>query len=418
MFTRQTACLVLLLSAMGSLRAQAPTLTAINPPTAPIGATIVNVILTGTGFTQSNGSPANGLTLTFNPAVITYTNLQPTSATALNATFTISSTASGKVNVTVNTSGGNSQPYIWDTGIIANQCIEALKTGGCALRWEFDVTGVSGSGSQTNTNTAPNILTKLDWQYQSGPTYTPEMRIRMNKNPTATFVTHGIFELGYTQVPTATKVQPTTTSTSTTPSSSCAASSSSIPASCMTTTTQQAFVAGAGTTLGATFSQDGRGTFSELGVHIRGSVQDLVQNNQVVQNGGLSYLALTSSNPKDVVGLYEGTARFRLASLGHDKVNATSGKNGNSSSLILIEAGYQYNSGLAQLASNPQTNTKNRFVGRFYLYPEIPGPTHTKGVIGMEYSGGIAGGPKVIQIFWGTNLNPVKLFSPSPTPSN
>jgi hypothetical protein len=28
----------------------------------------------------------------------------------------------------------------------------------------------------------------------------------------------------------------------------------------------------------------------------------------------------------------------------------------------------------------------------------------------MEYSGGINGGPHVIQLFFGTNLNPAKLF--------
>ena len=63
-----------------------------------------------------------------------------------------------------------------------------------------------------------------------------------------------------------------------------------------------------------------------------------------------------------------------------------------------------------QLAANPQTSTRNRFIGRFSLYPPLPGTTQTKPVIGMEYSGGIDGGPKVVQIFLGLNLNPAKLI--------
>ena len=37
---------------------------------------------------------------------------------------------------------------------------------------------------------------------------------------------------------------------------------------------------------------------------------------------------------------------------------------------------------------------------------------HTKGVMGAEYSGGISGGSGVVQIFWGTSLNPSKIVEP------
>ena len=73
----------------------------------------------------------------------------------------------------------------------------------------------------------------------------------------------------------------------------------------------------------------------------------------------------------------------------------------------MIEAGYQNNSGLQELG-------RNRLVGRFYAYPEISSANHTKILVGMEYSGGIGGGAKIIQVFFGTNLNPVKLLHPSP----
>jgi hypothetical protein len=111
--------------------------------------------------------------------------------------------------------------------------------------------------------------------------------------------------------------------------------------------------------------------------------------------------------------LYEGVFRFRVAS--HDHVSSD-GTNGNSSDLLLIEVGYQNNTGLGKLAIDPQTNTRNRIVGRFFLSPELPGGTHTKGVVGLEYNGGISGGPAVIQIFYGTNLNPARLLTPTPTP--
>src|SRR5580693_4453912 len=390
----------------------APTLTAISPA-ARADATqnsVSGITLTGSGFS------ADGLTLVFTPPVISAPTLQVTNATTLTATFVIHSTASGAVQVQVKTADGISQKFPWDTGTVDNICIEALQTGGCAVRWELNVTGVTNSSSQTSNTTTPNILTTLDLRRQVGKTKKGEGGTR--------FVMHGIFEGGYTQVPTATKLKPATSSSSTpgTTSSaqaSCASTtgSSTIPASCMAIAPQQAFIAEAGGTLGATFAQNAQsGFFAELGLHFRGSVQDLIQSNQVITSGGLSYVDLSSLNSKNVVGLYEAAARFRLSAKGHNKLAPNGKTSQNVSNLLLIEAGYQYNSGMQGLSGNPMANTRQRFVGRFYLYPpELPGGTHTKAVVGLEYSGGINGGPKVIQIFWGTNLNPSKLASPVPT---
>jgi hypothetical protein len=385
-----------------------PTLTSIDPPgrVDPTNLSVAGIMLTGTGFAPD--SAMQNPTLVFSPpGMITALSIAWNSSTSAIATFTLTAKAAGKVNVMVHNAYGDSRPFAWDTGIAGNQCLEALQSEGCVLRWEVDITGVTNSSTQTNNATTPNILTRLSYQYQGlGPT----KKDPAVKGSAIRLLTHGIFETGYTQVPTATKVQPATAigpASGATPTASTVCS-----ASCITATTQQAFVAEARATVGLTFGQDGSGTFSEVGFGARGSIQDVFQSNQVIQSGGLSYIDLSSANPRNVVGLYEGVLRFRVASIGHDKIAAT-GKNMNASSLLVIEAGYQNNSGLAQLASNPQTNTRNRFVGRFYLYPELPGGTHTKGVIGMEYSGGIGGGPAVIQIYWGTNLNPAKLLSPT-----
>src|SRR5580658_4024758 len=407
-----TAAALTWLSSSLALWAAAPTLTNITPSSRQDASqdTVSGIPLTGSGFS----SP--GLTLVFLPPVISASRLTVGNDTTITATFFILSTASGPVQVEVKTNEGTSQPFSWDTGVVDNICIEALSTGGCAVRWELDVTGVTNSSTQTSNSSTPNFLTTLDLRHQFSPTVKGGSGTRA--------VLHGIFKAGYTQVPTATKVQPagasgtsSTTSSSNSGSCSSGSSASSIPASCMAVTPQQAFIAEAGGTFGVTTSQDANGGFfSELGIHVRGSIEDLIQSNQVIQSGGLSYVDLSSLNSKNVVGLYEATARFRLSSPGHDKLSPDGTSSQNVSNLLLIEAGYQYNSGLQGLAGNPMTDTRGRFVGRFYLFPpELPGGTHSKAVVGLEYSGGINGGPKVLQVFWGTNLNPSKLVHPVPT---
>jgi hypothetical protein len=244
-----------------------------------------------------------------------------------------------------------------------NVCLESLQSTGCALRWEVDASTVTGSSSQIGTRTTPNVLFKLDYQWAK------------KDEP---IVSHLIFKTGYTQVPVATRIQPVGSALS-------PASTAAIP--------QQAFVVDAGATFGWTLEPS-----VEIGGGVRGAFQDIIPNDQIVQRGGVSYLDLSSSNLTNAVGLYEATGHFKLSSLGH--------VGGNVSNLLVIEAGYENNSGLGQL-------TRNRLVGRFYAYPEISSANHTKILVGREYSGGIDGGPKIIQVFFGTNLNPVKLLHPS-----
>jgi len=158
-----------------------------------------------------------------------------------------------------------------------------------------------------------------------------------------------------------------------------------------------------------------------MGLRVRGQFQDLLPANKVVQNGGISYVDLSAFNTRNIVGFYEAVARFKVSQFNHDRTPIAKLKDGssdkakpsysNSSSLLMVEAGYQYNTGLQQLAQNQQTNTKQRFVGRVYLTPEIPNTNHTRPLIGFEYSSGLNGGPKVVQIFFGMNVNALKLFT-------
>lgn len=426
--------LLALLFATASAQAQAPTLTVINPPTPPAGQSVVVVTLTGTGFNANS-------TLVFTPPTITATNVNFTSATAGTATFKVSGSASGLVTVQVVTGGQASNSFSWDTGVVANQCLEALQSTGCMLRWEVDASGVTGSSSQTSNTTTPNILFKLDYQFLSPdepqalrlakqlPETTPTEKAAKSsamaaaqtakQSPMDRLAGHVVFKTGYTQVPFATTVQPISTPGNTTAPTSCpgtTSSTTSMPAAnCTAATPQQAFIADAALRLGWTFGRNGQSAiFTEFGFGARGSFEDIVPANQVIQSGGLSYVDLSSANLENSVGLYEGTLHFRLGEIGHNTPAGTNGKYHNVSDLLVLEAGYQNNSGLQHLiASNPQAATRNRFVGRFYAYPELPGPTHTKILVGMEYSGGIDGGPKVIQLFWGTNLNPAKLINPT-----
>jgi hypothetical protein len=179
-------------------------------------------------------------------------------------------------------------------------------------------------------------------------------------------------------------------------------------------TQQQAFVGDVKGTFGFSFRRNGQGgqsVFAELGVGGRGSIQDLLSQNQITQSGGLTYITLTGNNPNSVTGFYELTGHFNLGQYGHDTGANTGGTYDNVSHLLVIEGGYQNNSGLQQLiAGSPQINTRDRIVGRFYFTPEIPGSKHSTLTLGMEYSRGMNGGPKVVQIFVGTNVNPPKLF--------
>ena len=334
----------------------------------------------------------------------------------------------------------NSDPK--DPSATDSTCLETISTGQCVLLWQVDTTSATGSSSQSSNNTTPNIIVKLDYQWHS-PKSRPKKQVLLHQleaeSVTSPFlikrsselhdndklkeslkphisdhlVGHFDFKTGYTQAVAATTVQPTSGGTGT--STSCPGGSSTSGSTCSAAVPQEAFIAEAAARFGWSTGVDDQQVFGEFGFGARGSFQYLISNNKIVQSGGLTYIDLSSANPHNAVGFYEATGHFRLAQIGHNTTSADAGPGiENVSDLLVVEGGFQNNRALQQLmSSDVQTDTRNRYVARLYVHPEIPNTKHTQLTMGIEYSGGLNGGPHVVQLFFGTTLNPAKLFKSS-----
>jgi hypothetical protein len=296
-------------------------------------------------------------------------------------------------------------------------CVETLQSGECQFRIQIDTSAVVGNGSQSNTNTTPNIMVTLDYQFHppqdiKGKNGLEALKARDPSNDTPedkhpSWAAHLRGRTGYTQTFAATSVQPTPTSGGTAPS--CPSNSKSTSsANCMLAISKPSFIAELAGRFGGTTGVDNAGFYGEYGVGGRGSFQYLIPTNQIVQNNGASYIDLNSTNPHNAVGFYEIMGYALVAQ--HDHTLSKTKKAQNSSPLLVIEGGYQNNRALQQLLPASPQSTRNRYVGRFTFNYEVSKSTHSQISLGMEYSGGINGGPHVVQIFVGGNLNPAKLF--------
>jgi hypothetical protein len=308
-------------------------------------------------------------------------------------------------------------------------CLEALSSGECQFRVQIDTSAAIGNGSQTNTNTTPNILVTLDylWHPPQDTKHLVPFLAALNEKITIQglkpadvilpkkdmfphLAVHAHGKFGFTQTFAASSVQPTATNGGTAPSCPSKSQSASSP-NCMLAVPKAAFIGELGGKFGGATGVDDAGFYSEFGLHGRGSFQYLIPRDQIVQNNGASYIDLSSVNPHNVVGFYEIVGYAQVAQ--HDKVLSTF-KVENTSPLLVVEGGYQNNRGLAQLLpASPGTSTRSRYVGRFSFNYEVSKSTHSQVSFGVEYSGGINGGPHVVQLFIGGNLNPAKLFSKS-----
>ena len=400
-----------------------PTLTKIDPAVrTDLTKNTVTVTFTGTGFTDNTSvqwAPVG--------AIKSVTNWVQTSGVSATAMLTLADVDPPipSVNIWVqNPDGTTSGMLPFQTGVASVVCLETLQSGECSLRWEVDATSATGSSSQSNNSTTPNILVKLDYQWHSPKDQNQKALLqklrqvrglpadhKLDPSKLDHLAVHADFKTGYTQVVTATKVQPTSASGTAGTSPTCPAGSAISGSMCTTAIPQQAFIAEAAAKVGWAVGVDGQGTFAEFGVGGRGSFQYLIPTNKIVQSSGTTFTDLSAFNPQSAVGFYEATGHFKLSQIGHDRTTRSGGTQ-NTSNLLVFEAGYQNNRGLQQLAANPMTNTRNRYVARFYVNPEIIKSNHTQLTMGMEYSGGIDGGPHVVQLFFGTNLNPAKLFKP------
>ena len=297
-------------------------------------------------------------------------------------------------------------------------CVETLQSGKCQFRIQVDTSAAVGNGSQTSTNTTPNIMATLDYQFRppqdvEGKNGLKALQARDPSNHTSidnypSWAAHLRIRTGYTQTFAASNVQPTPTNGGAAPS--CPSNSKS-PSSgnCMLAIPKPSFIAEIGGRFGGTKSLDGEGHYGEYGVSGRGSFQYLIPTNQIVQNNGASYIDLSSTDPHNAVGFYEIMGYAEITQ--HGQTLSNTKKAQNSSPLLVIEGGYQNNRALQQLMpANPQSSTRDRYVGRFSFNYEVSKATHSQVSFGVEYSGGINGGPHVVQLFIGGNLNPPKLF--------
>jgi hypothetical protein len=441
--TRALPVLLWAMLGVGRLCAQAnaPTLTDINPPRAASPGTNLSVTFTGTNL---NYGPFKFIT--DRPGQLDFQNWDQTSTT-ITATVVVLSDAFGTVQIAINTPNGTSASLPFYTGAIAGgssgSCTDKNGQSTCSqIHWEVDTNAATTSSQQSNARTAPDVLFKLDYQIRTAQAKTldqaRETGAKCNspigafcadatKSFVQTMTAHLIFKTGLSQVAVSDKVQPlaagsTTPAPSTTPCPGTPAATTSTttkvttppPDGCPALTTHQAYIVEAGGTFGWELGRNGEGTFTEAGIKARGSFQALLPSDQIVQSQGNFYSDLTSVNLRNAIGLYEFTGRFRVAQRNHDEgsINSITGKyQKNPDDLLVIEAGYQNNSGLQHLiTTSPLTNTRNRFVGRFYAYPEINAASHTRVLFGVEYNSGINGGPRDIRLFYGASLDPAALI--------
>jgi len=301
------------------------------------------------------------------------------------------------------------------------ECLEALQSGECQFRVTINTSAAVGNNSQTNTSTTPNILVTLDYQWHSPQdskgAKNAQAAVRTAQNLSAAapadidkapwLAIHFRGRTGYTQTFAASSVQPTPTNGNAAPS--CPNNSKSpTSGNCTLAVSKPSFIAELGGKVGAATRVDNAGFYAEFGASGRGSFQYLIPTNQIVQNNGSSFIDLNSINTHNTVGFYEITGYAQVAQ--HDRL-VTNWKAQNTSPLLIIEGGYQNNRALQQLLpATPGINTRSRYMGRFTFNWEVSHATHSQISLGMEYSGGIHGGPPVLQLFLGGNLNPAKLF--------
>jgi len=405
--------------------AQAPVITSITPPGSTETNKQIDVIFTGMNL---RAVPEKSLQVQATSGV-TIVGAVPapmdTLGTALKVTINIPS-QTPTIFFTIDNGAGVSPPFPFLTGIVAEgsstDCSAKSSTSAptCGtLRWEVDSNAATATNGQTSSQTTPDVLFKLDYLIQ--PVRAGKVAKNSKRRDPAMvqsfgdrFSAHLNFRTGIAQATVASKIQPVASaSTSSPPSTSCPGSSTaqsvSAAGDCTTVVGQQAFLAEGAFTIGWSAGQRGNGGgFLEFGLKGRGAVQQLISKDQILQSGGISYAALSLKNPQSTTGLYE--------IIGQHDVNTFDRRSGSYSNvdyLLVMEAGYQNNSGLNHLnASSPQTSTRDRFIGRIYAYPEIDHKTHTKILLGLEYNSGLNGGLKDVRYFYGVNADILKLVHP------
>jgi hypothetical protein len=380
-------------------------------PLTPGAQTMVDLI--GENLKGSNGQP----TIMVNDPAVSFI-IGAITDTRISGVLKIDQSVAGNFKISVKTDQGVSeQVQVAILGGGTESCVDVHGYHTCSLfRWQIDTNAATTNTTTSNTQTSPDVMVGLDYQVNSTLTDTTKGSAVFRN-----LTNHIMFKTGIGQITTADKVQPVSNggssnvpaSSSTTapcPGTPAGATATPAPATgCQALTPHQAFVADIGATLGWEVGRDGQGRFAEAGIKARGSLQVILPGDQVLQQGGNFYSDLGSVNLRNAVGLYEMVGRFRVAQ--HDPGNAGTNYTSNPEDLLRFEIGYQNNSGMQHLVtSNPALNTRQRFVGRFVLSPEINTTTHTRIQIGIEYNAGINGGPRDIKFIYGGALDAAALL--------
>ena len=410
----------------GLLSAFAPAQCAAPPPgtAAPAAPTLDAEVLAGDSFVTGAGTPGNKVVICVNGK----TTVPPTTTTvaqdgSFQAPINISLTAGQQITAQqyVPVVGAAAPLYSGLSNVVTvgevTECLEALQSGECQFRVTINTSAAVGNNSQTNTSTVPNIMVTLDYQ-KHPPQDSKGLKNAqgrgvaraqdVNKDTLPWLAIHFTGKTGFTQTFAASTVQPTPATagaaTPPCPKNSQAPSSTN----CTLAVSKPSFLAELAGKVGGAVNVDDNGFYAEFGAGGRGSFQYLIPTNQIVQNNGATYIDLNTINSHNTVGFYEATGYFAVAQ--HDSLTSK-WKAQNTSPLLIIEGGYQNNRALQQLLpASPGINTRSRYMGRFTFNWEVSHATHSQISIGMEYSGGIHGGPPVLQLFLGGNLNPAKLF--------
>jgi len=399
-------------------------------PTVPAAPILDPQILDGASYATGTGIPGDTLVICVdgkqtNPATTTTVGPNNTFKVLINGLLTTGQQITAQQNAPV--VGGAAPVYSALSNVVnageVTECLEALQSGECQFRVTINTSAAVGNNSQTNTNTVPNIMVTLDYQWHppqdkngfqtAKKTIAHAKGVAMQPTDMKTdripwLTVHFTGKTGFTQTFAASSVQPTPTTTGgatpACPKDSQAPSSTN----CTLAVSKPSFLAELGGKIGATTAVDNAGFYGEFGAGGRGSFQYLIPTNQIVQNNGASYIDLNAINSHNTVGFYEATGYAAIAQ--HDRL-VSQWKAENSSPLLIIESGYQNNRALQQLLpASPRINTRSRYMGRFTFNYEVSHSTHSQISLGMEYSGGIHGGPPILQLFVGGNLNPAKLF--------
>jgi hypothetical protein len=417
--------------------ADPPTISKIDPVNASGSGQSVTLTITGQNLTGTDGP-----TLVFSaPEMITFGKFTLITPDKLVATIFTTEKAQGTVQISVNVGGKPSNSKDFDTGVAVSEstqsCVDKNGLNICnQLRWELDTNAATTTNQTSNAKTVPDLLFKLDYQFMS--TTAPKAKngkcqstvkrgdfCPLDDKGFKTGMTgHMIFRTGLAQVSSGDKVQAASSDGKTPPPSSApcpgvgstqaSTQTTGSPQGCTALVPHQAYVVEAGGTWGWEHGRGDGGTFIEGGLKWRGSGQIIVPSDQIIENQGNLYSDLKNVNLRNAIGIAEIVGRFRIANWGHDKsiFDSSTGRfKGNPDDLLVIEGGYQYNTGLDRLNLNdPLANTRHRFVGRFLANPEINPATHTRVTFGVEYNSGINGGPRDIKLLYGATLDPSALL--------